>query len=147
MSSSIFFKGRYGYQNVVTTYLKPLFQTIILISGCKCFDSTSKLKNPTGRNWVREINNNTSCAYTQFISPCCQNRLHISIRTTNVSKQRKWLCKMLLTQGQAPCGWMCWGTAETEERSFQWWIGWRREGDQKAPQIRVDFGLLWSLGS
>jgi len=34
---------------------------------------------------------------------------------------------MQLTQGQAPCGWMRWGTAEAEEQSGLEWTGWRRE--------------------
>lgn len=140
MSSSVFFKGCYGYQNMVPKYLKTLLQTVIDISGWKRLYSTLTLKNPTGRRQIRGINNSASCAHTLFILFCCQKQSHFGVWITNVSNQRKCLCKMRLTKGRAPCGWMHWGTAEAEEQSG---------GDKESStHLLLEWtGLLWCLQS
>lgn len=129
MSSSIFCEGCYGYQNMVPKYPKRLFQTI-LISGCKCLDSTPTVKIPLAGAGSGNKQSLFMCTHSVHFS--LLSKLHFPVQTTNASNQRESLTKMLLARGPAPCGWMCWGTAGAGEQRGLCWVGWRK-GESRMP--------------
>lgn len=144
MSSSIFCEGCYGYQNMVPKYPKRLFQTI-LISGCKCLDSTPTVKIPLA---------GAGSGNKQSLFMCTHS-VHFSL----LSKPIAFSCsnnKCIKPEGEPDKNAACTGTSslwlDVLGHCRSWGakgavLGGLEEGRvQNAPHIR-QFKLLWGLWS